>query len=41
MAAITSTRALTVAALLCAAAAAAMAQQASNVRATYHLYNPQ
>ena len=39
---ITGARAFTVAALLCAAAAAAaMAQQASNVRATYHLYNPQ
>jgi hypothetical protein len=32
---------LAAAALLCAAAAApAVAQQASNVRATYHLYNP-
>ncbi|CAN6363267.1 unnamed protein product [Urochloa humidicola] len=33
-------RALAVAALLCAMAAAAAAQSASNVRATYHLYNP-
>ncbi|GJN25238.1 hypothetical protein PR202_gb13038 [Eleusine coracana subsp. coracana] len=36
-----SARALAVAALLCAAAAMAAAQQASNVRATYHYYNPQ
>lgn len=40
MAAITGARALVVAALLCAAAAMAAVQQASNVRATYHLYNP-
>ena len=41
MAAITGGRvALAVAALLCAMAAMAAAQQASNVRATYHLYNP-
>ncbi|KAL6841611.1 hypothetical protein ACP4OV_028550 [Aristida adscensionis] len=40
MAAITGARVLVVAALLCAAAAMATAQQASNVRATYHLYNP-
>ena len=41
MAAITGGRAaLAVAALLCAMAATAAAQQASNVRATYHLYNP-
>ncbi|KAF8673156.1 hypothetical protein HU200_048704 [Digitaria exilis] len=40
MAAIAGARALAVAALLCAAVAAATAQQASNVRATYHLYNP-
>jgi hypothetical protein len=33
-------RALAVAALLCAAVAATAGQQASNVRATYHLYNP-
>ncbi|CAO2142197.1 unnamed protein product [Urochloa humidicola] len=33
-------RALAVTGLLCAMAAAAAAQQASNVRATYHLYNP-
>ncbi|TVU03086.1 hypothetical protein EJB05_27592 [Eragrostis curvula] len=40
MAGITGARVLAVAALLCAAAAVAGAQQASNVRATYHLYNP-
>jgi hypothetical protein len=32
--------ALAVAGVLCAVAAMAAAQQASNVRATYHLYNP-
>ncbi|TVU03085.1 hypothetical protein EJB05_27591 [Eragrostis curvula] len=40
MASITSSRVLAVAALLCAVATMAAAQQASNVRATYHLYNP-
>nr|CAB3490171.1 unnamed protein product [Digitaria exilis] len=40
MAATTGRRALAVAALLCAMAAMAAAQQASNVRATYHYYNP-
>ena len=40
MAVITGGQALTVAAILCTAAAVAVAQQASNVRATYHLYNP-
>ncbi|CAD6253364.1 unnamed protein product [Miscanthus lutarioriparius] len=33
--------ALVVAAVLCAVAGMAAAQQASNVRATYHYYNPQ
>ncbi|GJN04478.1 hypothetical protein PR202_gb13037 [Eleusine coracana subsp. coracana] len=37
---ITGARALMVAALLFAAAVMATAQSASNVRATYHLYNP-
>uniref|UniRef100_A0A0D9XTR4 Barwin domain-containing protein n=1 Tax=Leersia perrieri TaxID=77586 RepID=A0A0D9XTR4_9ORYZ len=41
MAAITGSRALVLVALLCAMAAMAAAQQASNVRATYHYYNPQ
>lgn len=37
---ISGARVLTVAALLFAAVAIAAAQSASNVRATYHLYNP-